>query len=103
MVQWLRLHALTTGGTGLTPGQGTKIPLAARHGQKIKYKLKNNKVSRAVVCWRLGGKEAGGGNENEQLLGMQASRVVKHVCSGATQPGSKAQLYGLCLSFLICK
>ena len=29
-VQWLRLRASTAGGTGLIPGQGTKIPHAAR-------------------------------------------------------------------------
>ena len=29
VVQWLRLRASTTGGTGLLPGQGTKIPHAA--------------------------------------------------------------------------
>ena len=35
-VQWLRLRASNTGGMGTIPGQGTKIPHAARHGQKIK-------------------------------------------------------------------
>ena len=35
-VQWLRLHASTAGGTGLTPGWGNKIPHAAWHGQKKK-------------------------------------------------------------------
>ena len=33
-VQWLGLHASTAGGTGLIPGQGTKIPHALWHGQK---------------------------------------------------------------------
>ena len=33
-VQWLGLHASTAGGTGLIPGQGTKILHAAWHGQK---------------------------------------------------------------------
>ena len=35
-VQWLRLCASTTGGTGLIPGQGTKIPRAAQCSQKKK-------------------------------------------------------------------
>ena len=35
-VQWLGLHASTAGGTGLIPGQGTKIPQAVQRGQKIK-------------------------------------------------------------------
>ena len=34
MVQWLRLHASNAGGTDSIPGQGTKIPQAAQHGQK---------------------------------------------------------------------
>ena len=36
MEQWLRLHVSNTGGTGLIPDQGTKIPYAAWHGQKKK-------------------------------------------------------------------
>ena len=28
VVQWLRFHPSTAGGTGLIPGQGTKIPHA---------------------------------------------------------------------------
>ena len=31
---WLRFHASTAEGMGLTPGQGTKIPHATQHGQK---------------------------------------------------------------------
>ena len=44
-VQWLGLHALTAKGPGLISGRGTKIPQPARHGQKIKDKIKqiNNK------------------------------------------------------------
>ena len=34
MVQWLGLRAFTAEGPGSVPGQGTKIPQAARHGQK---------------------------------------------------------------------
>ena len=34
-VQWLRLCTSTSRGTGLLPGQGTKILQAVRHGQKI--------------------------------------------------------------------
>ena len=34
MVQWLRLHASTAGGTGSIPGWGTKIPHAAQCGKR---------------------------------------------------------------------
>ena len=34
MVQLLGLHASTTGGTGVFPGQGTKILHATRHDHK---------------------------------------------------------------------
>ena len=36
MVQWLRLHVINEEGMSLIPGQGNKIPHAARHGQKKK-------------------------------------------------------------------
>ena len=36
VVQWLRLHASTAGGTGSIPGQGTKIPHATQSSQKKK-------------------------------------------------------------------
>ena len=35
-VQWLRLHASNAGGAGSIPGQRTRIPHAAGHGQKEK-------------------------------------------------------------------
>ena len=38
VVQWLRLCTPTAGGVGSTPGWGTKIPHAARRGQKINKK-----------------------------------------------------------------
>ena len=34
MVQWLGLQASTAEGTGLIPGEETKIPHATWHGQK---------------------------------------------------------------------
>ena len=37
--QWLGLHAYTAGGMGLIPGQGTKIPWGAQHGQKKPWNL----------------------------------------------------------------
>ena len=43
-VQWLGLCILTTKGPGLTPGWGTKIPQASRHGQqnqRSKNEIKN--------------------------------------------------------------
>ena len=39
MVQWLRLHASTAEGTGLIPGQGTKILYSLSCGQKKKKKM----------------------------------------------------------------
>ena len=38
MVQWLRLQVSNEGGTGLIPGQGTKIPHVAPHSQKHTHK-----------------------------------------------------------------
>ena len=35
MVQWLRLHTSTAGGTGLIPGWGTKILPAMWHNLNI--------------------------------------------------------------------
>ena len=34
-VQWLRLHAASARGAGVTPDQGTKTPHAMWHGQRI--------------------------------------------------------------------
>ena len=34
VAQWLRLHAPEAGDMGSIPGQGTKIPHAAWHGEK---------------------------------------------------------------------
>ena len=42
-VQWLRLCASNAGSADSILGQGTKIPHAAWHGQKIKLKKKDNK------------------------------------------------------------
>ena len=39
-VQWLRLHTLSAGGTGLMPGWGTKIPHAVQCSQKKYLKIK---------------------------------------------------------------
>ena len=39
VVQWLELPASTAGGTGLIPGQGTKILHAVQHGQKKKLTM----------------------------------------------------------------
>ena len=40
-VQQLGLRALTAEGPGSIPGQGTKIPQAARHSQKKKKEVDN--------------------------------------------------------------
>ena len=47
MVQWLGLHASTARGMGSIPGQGTKIPHAAHHGQK-KQKQKQKNLNQAI-------------------------------------------------------
>ena len=41
VIQWLTLHASTAGGTGLIPGQGSKISHATRCGQIQINKIKN--------------------------------------------------------------
>ena len=38
------LHALITGGTGSIPGRGVKIQQATQRGQKIKIKIKSNRL-----------------------------------------------------------
>ena len=43
-LQWLRLHAPSAGGTGLIPGQGTKIPRATQWGQKKKKTKKEDPI-----------------------------------------------------------
>ena len=49
-VQWLRLRASNAGGTGLTPGWGTKIPhVMPRHGHKRKKKKSESIYSKADV------------------------------------------------------
>ena len=39
--QWLRLHTSTAGGTGLIPGQGTKVPHGVQCSPKKKKKKRN--------------------------------------------------------------
>ena len=43
VVQWLRLHATTAGGRGLTPGRGTEIPQAARCSQTQQQRQQKQK------------------------------------------------------------
>ena len=43
VVQWVRLHASTTEGTGLIPGWGTKIPHATQPNNNNKLKIKCTK------------------------------------------------------------
>ena len=52
VVQWLRLHASTAGGTGSIPGWGTKIPHATWHGPEKKKKKRKILVKSAVWHWR---------------------------------------------------
>ena len=41
VAQWLRLHTVNAGGGGLIPDQGSKIPHATQHSQKIKKQDKS--------------------------------------------------------------
>ena len=52
VVQWLRLHASTAGGTGSIPGGATKIPHAWRCGKKKKTKKEPTK-NQKILAWRL--------------------------------------------------
>ena len=45
VVQWLKLQASSAGGVGSIPGWGSKIPHAARCGQKKKNK------TRELLCF----------------------------------------------------
>ena len=49
VVQWLGLLAFTAEGTGSIPGQGTKIPQDAWHGQK-KKKFLSVEVEVDLIC-----------------------------------------------------
>ena len=44
MVQWLTLHTSNAEGTGSIPGQGTKIPHAVQHSQRLKKKKKKKET-----------------------------------------------------------
>ena len=48
VIQWLRLHASTARGTGVIPGQGTKIPHAMLHSSPLTppEKKTDNKLER---------------------------------------------------------
>ena len=50
MVQWLRLHASSTGNMGSIPGQRTKIPCAVGDDQKF---LKIKKNIEALVAFNV--------------------------------------------------
>ena len=50
MSQRLTLHASSTGGVGLIPGWGTKIPHAARRGQiQIQLKIDVEFVKHKII------------------------------------------------------
>ena len=52
VIQWLKLHTSTVGGTGLIPDQGTKILHTTLHSQKIK-KLNNKKIKIKSPCKKV--------------------------------------------------
>ena len=69
MVQWLRLHTATAGGTGSIPGQGTKI----LHVTQQKKKRKRNIVTSGVlvntdVQYTLKGREEAQTGREKNLL-----------------------------------
>ena len=49
VVQCLRLHIFTAGGTGSNPGQGTKILHATWHSQKKKKKPPKNPKQKIML------------------------------------------------------
>ena len=51
MVQWLRHHASTPGGTGSVPSQGVKILHAMHPGQKMEEKSRQLKKIRWLDRW----------------------------------------------------
>ena len=53
MIQWLRPHASYVRGTGLIPGQGTKITHATQHGQRVKKKKKKIKNKYMKIKMKL--------------------------------------------------
>ena len=54
MVQWLRLWASNVGDLGSIPGQGTKIPHALLHSQKVKKWNKTECGLRSPACLESG-------------------------------------------------
>ena len=64
MVQWVRLHASTAGGTGSIPGQETKIPHASQ--------TKNKKT-----CSQLNEKARQVKSPNYMQLEREKKKVVK--------------------------
>ena len=77
VVQWLGLCAFTAEGLGSIPGQGTKIPQATWHSQRIKKK--NRRYVQQLKLWTLRPltvlykrkRVQGGGPEN---LGLRAKQ-----------------------------
>ena len=53
MVQWLKCHTSTAGGTGLIPGQGIKIPTSSAAKKKKKKKMKENFFLNWIKMYQL--------------------------------------------------
>ena len=63
MAQWLRLHASTAGGTGSTPGQGTKTLHAAQPTNQTNKKQHNVSVhplGTSTIAMRTGLRQSAG-------------------------------------------
>ena len=50
-VQWLGLLASNSGGTGLIPGQGTRIPHVRQHGQNNNKQMEVVHLGGEKGCW----------------------------------------------------
>jgi len=70
VVQWLKLHASNTGGTGLISALRTKISLVARHGHKIKNGFPEAHVGQSMnpAYWS---------NRQIKVEGIKESKVIE--------------------------
>ena len=70
VVQWLKLRASNTGGTGLISALGTKISLVTRHGHKNKNGFLEAHVGKSMnpAYWS---------NRQVKVEGIKESKVIE--------------------------
>ena len=96
-VQWLRICASTAGGTGSVPGWGTKIPHAARCGQKKERNIKIKGEGTGRATWPaallkgrtlkpLGGHEGQGAVGTRGVTAPPRPRQGEHLGPGHPKP-----------------